>query len=99
MLKIGLKKLSGERCPTLSLPNDRNDIEFSHELAAISYGVLVTPQFGIGITSDGFAVAWLAHHLPKIDNDDEWFPGKCDREQYGPPPAINGSNQVYIDLE
>eukprot|EP00946_MAST-07B_sp_MAST-7B-sp1_P001644 g1644.t1 len=54
MLKIGLKKLSGKRCPTLSLPNDRNDIEFSHELAAISYGVLVTPQFGIGITSDGF---------------------------------------------
>ena len=32
----------------------------------------------------------------KIDNDPEWFPGKCDRVQYGPAPAITGTNQAVI---
>ena len=38
----------------------------------------------------------LAKLFDKIDNDEEWFPGQCDRETYGPAPAINGTNQGVI---
>ena len=38
----------------------------------------------------------LSQLFEKIDNDEEWFPGKCDREKYGPDPVINGSNQAAI---
>ena len=38
----------------------------------------------------------LSQLFEKIDNDEEWFPGKCDREKYGPAPVINGSNQAII---
>ena len=38
----------------------------------------------------------LRQLFEKIDNDPEWFPGKCDRVQYGPAPAITGTNQAVI---
>lgn len=38
----------------------------------------------------------LRQMFEKIDSDPEWFPGKCDRVQYGPAPAISGTNQAVI---
>ena len=38
----------------------------------------------------------LRRLFEKIDSDSEWFPGKCDRVQYGPAPAISGTNQAVI---
>ena len=38
----------------------------------------------------------LRRMFEKVDNDPEWFPGKCDRVRYGPAPAISGTNQSVI---
>ena len=38
----------------------------------------------------------LAQLFDKMDNDQEWFPGKNDQARHGPAPAINGTNQAII---
>ena len=38
----------------------------------------------------------LGQLFDKMDNDQEWFPGKSDQARYGPAPALNGTNQGII---
>lgn len=93
-LKIGT--YSHDDCEALQLPDAPISIEFAEELSSVCFGIFSTPQFGLGLTAEGYVIAWRTHHLPKIDEQEEKKISKEERADKQPEVALSADMEMMV---